>query len=359
MQRLVVCADGTWRSEDDPEDRTNVEKLRDAVVDVASDGARQPVHYQSGVGTGRRLDHWIGGAFGAGLSRNVQACYRWLVEHYGGPDSGDQLYLFGFSRGAFTVRSLAGLIRNVGLLQPARADMVEEAYAHYRDPAQVWRPDGVRALAFREQFSRDVPHIRCIGVWDTVGSLGIPTVGPLGLLSRRWYGFHDVELSGRVEHAFHALGIDERRRAFRPTLWEADDAHANEQEVEQTWFAGAHSDVGGGYKDCGLSDTTLLWMAERAQRCGLELDLPALRPAVCAADDGRMHDSLSSFFRLQGTYERPLGAPPVVRDGRTLRTHETVYPGVLRRRELCKEPPQGPYEPTNLLTHLARTAPPA
>ena len=268
MKRLVVCADGTWKSRDDSGDTTNVEKLHDAVLPVAADGTRQLTRYFPGVGASRRA-RILGGAFGVGLSRNVQECYRWLAREW---QPGDELYLFGFSRGAFTVRSLAGMIRNVGLLPADRLDLVDEGYGHYRDDDPAWRADGAKAVAWRKAHSREVQRIRCLGVWDTVGALGVPTSGPLGWWTRRRWGFHDVQLSGRVEHAYHALAIDERRKPFAPTLWQADDAHADQQHVEQVWFAGVHSNVGGGYPDCGLSDTTLWWMAGKARAAGLELD---------------------------------------------------------------------------------------
>jgi uncharacterized protein (DUF2235 family) len=353
VKRLVVCADGTWKSRDDSSDATNVERLCDAVLPVASDGTRQVARYFPGVGTGR-LERLRGGAFGVGLSRNVQECYRFLVQEW---QPGDEVHLFGFSRGAFTVRSLAGMVRNVGLLPPERASAIEQAYAHYRDDAPEWRPDGERAVAFRATRSREVDAIRCIGVWDTVGALGVPTSGPLGWWTRRRWGFHDVQLSGFVQHAYHALAVDERRRAFAPALWQADDDHASRQHVEQVWFAGAHSDVGG-RAGCGLSDTTLCWMAGKAREAGLELDQPRIRETTDDdACDGDLQDSYRAIYRLQRPLVREIGAPPVVVDGRTLRTHESVHPSAVARHHRLTSPPRGPYAPANLVAHLARTTP--
>jgi hypothetical protein len=134
------------------------------------------------------------------------------------------------SRGAYTARSLAGLVRNAGILRPEEVGRIGEAYELYRDRDGEARPEGTRAREFRARHAvTDVVPIKCVAVFDTVGSLGVPTRGPIGMLSRRRNGFHDVTLSGRVEHAFHALAIDERRKPFAPTLWEVPDADARER----------------------------------------------------------------------------------------------------------------------------------
>ena len=353
MKRLVVCADGTWKSLDDSEDATNVEKLHAAVLPTGADGTRQLTRYFPGVGSTK--ERLLGGAFGLGLSKNVQQAYRWLCQEW---LPGDELHLFGFSRGAFTVRSLAGMIRNVGLLPAHRLELVDEAYGHYRDKDPAWRADGAKAVAWRRAHSREVERIRCIGVWDTVGALGVPTSGPLGWWSRRHWGFHDVQLSGRVEFAFHALAVDERRKAFAPALWQVDDTHAAQQRVEQVWFAGVHTNVGGGYPDCGLSDTTLWWMAGRAREAGLELDQQKLREVTDDdACDGELYDSYTRVYRLQGPLVRTIGTPPVTVGGRTLRTWESVHPTALERHRRLTAPPRGPYAPTNLVAYLARAYP--
>ena len=355
MQRLVVCADGTWKSRDDSSDATNVEKLCDAVLPRTTDGTVQQSRYFAGVGT-TRSERLVGGAFGLGLSRNVKQCYRWLATEWA---PGDELFLFGFSRGAFTVRSLAGMIRRVGLLPVDELDRLDEAYDHYRDKDPAWRPDGASAVAFRATRSREVERIRCIGVWDTVGALGVPTGGPLGWWTRRRWGFHDVQLSRIVEHGFHALAVDERRKAFAPALWQVDDANGAHQRVEQVWFAGAHSDVGGGYPDGVLSDATLWWMAARTGEAGLELDHTRLRELTDDdACEGLVHDSRTSIHRLQRPLVRQIGAAPVTVDGRVLRTHETVHPSAVVRHRRLTAPPRGPYAPSNLLAFLSQQLPP-
>ncbi len=361
MRRLIVCADGTWNSNDEQKGHpTNVVKMARAILPVAPDGTSQIVYYHQGVGTGGWWNRMLGGAFGQGLSENVIACYRFLVDNYvepNGDGGGDEIYLFGFSRGAFTVRSLAGFIRNTGILKPEHSHRIEEAYAHYRDPGDDWHPNGPKAVAFREAYARDVPRIKCVGVWDTVGSLGVPTRGLLGNFTRKKYGFHSVGLSGRVENAFHALAIDERRKPFAPTLWElteADRNNAPQQRVEQVWFAGVHSNVGGGYADSGLSDVAFLWMMERASTCGLQFDERFVREAIRAAIDGILYDSYSMTYRAFGPHVREIGQSRTDASGVPVYTFERVHETALERRDKCAAPPRGPYAPRNLLAYLER-----
>jgi len=261
MKRLVVCCDGTWNRPDQPSP-TNVWKLAQALADHDDAGNRQLCRYHKGVGTGR-LEHIRGGAFGFGLSRNVRDCYRFLVTNY---EPGDTLYFFGFSRGAFTARSTIGLVRNAGILRPEHVGRVDEAYALYRKRGTPHSPNGVKAQAFQRAYSHTSIEVHFAGVWDTVGSLGIP--GLRGPLANWWWGFHDTELSSRVQNAFQALAIDEQRSLFPPTIWQQQD-HAKEQVLRQVWFAGVHCDVGGGYPDPSLAELALLWLTQQAQACGL------------------------------------------------------------------------------------------
>ncbi len=239
---------------------TNITKIALQVAEEGADGVEQRVFYDRGVGTGR-LDHLAGGMFGLGLTRNVKQAYAYLVEGY---EPGDEVYLFGFSRGAYTARSLAGLIRNSGLLRPEYRHKIDHAYDLYRDRGDETRPREVAATLFRRTWSHDI-DIQFIGVFDTVGALGIPGVG-MQALTRRWQ-FHDTALSSRVRHAAHALALHERRGPFRPTLWE--EAPDREDPLRQVWFTGVHSDVGGGYAEPELAEIPLLWMVERATAAGL------------------------------------------------------------------------------------------
>lgn len=292
MKRLIVCCDGTWNTPDQPYP-TNVAKLRVMLPQAARDGTHQRVYYDTGVGTGG-FDRIRGGVFGWGLSNKIKDAYRFLMAEY---EPGDELYFFGFSRGAYTVRSAVGLIRNSGLLRRESAGQLGRAYKLYRRRDDDSRPSAAEAVAFREKFSHQ-PRVKFIGVWDTVGALGVPLDGPFRLLNHFWR-FHDTELSGCVDNAFQALAIDEHRKPFKPAVWHQDPEDAGKQTLEQVWFAGAHSNVGGGYKDSGLSDIALLWMIEKAKGCGLEFntaDVAELKPAFDAA----LVNSQTLFYKLLG-----------------------------------------------------------
>jgi uncharacterized protein (DUF2235 family) len=305
-KRIVICADGTWNSARSTavgdSATTNVWLLYQLVKQFAADGTPQLAHYHPGVGTGGFIDRVVGGAFGVGLGLNIRQCYRFLVDHY---HPGDYVYLFGFSRGAYTVRSLAGLVRNCGIIDSEKLDpgttiddAVKDAFSLYRRRGDASAPNAQLSVDFRTKRSHPDFRLTCIGVWDTVGSLGIP-VGLLGHLTSHLVGFHDVTLSSWVDRAYHAVAIDERRRPFVPTLWlQQPDAREQGQRVEQRWFTGVHSDVGGGYPwpDRGLATLALRWMAERvASACKLELDMAPLdaAPATRIA----LHDSLSLWYR--------------------------------------------------------------
>ncbi|SNX55708.1 putative alpha/beta hydrolase family protein DUF2235 [Streptomyces sp. TLI_55] len=317
-KRLIVCCDGTWNFADQPS-KTNVAKVALSVRSGTAAGKEQRVYYHSGVGT-RRRERLRGGAFGAGLSQNIVDAYRFLVETY---EPGDELFLFGFSRGAFTARSLAGLTRNCGIVRRDHTDRIPEAWGLYRD--RIEQPNGAAATLFRRSYARET-EIRFIGVWDTVGSLGIPVPDAAWLqpaakrFNRRW-AFHNTELSGWVRAAFHALAIDEQRSAFRPTLWHQQPGAAEQgQELQQVWFSGVHCDVGGGYKETGLSDIPLLWMVDQARRHGLEFDPDALSeagPKVMKPEEsidfrvrpdalGSLHSSRTGMYKLAKPLHRPI-----------------------------------------------------
>ncbi|MFD5778340.1 DUF2235 domain-containing protein [Streptomyces fungicidicus] len=318
-KHLVVCCDGTWNFADQPS-KTNVAKVALSVRPVSAAGREQRVYYHSGVGTHRR-DRLRGGAFGAGLSRNIVDAYRFLVETY---EPGDELFLFGFSRGAFTARSLAGLVRNSGILRRRHAGRIPEAWALYRD--RIEQPNGAAATLFRRSYAYET-EIGFVGVWDTVGALGVPLpdaawLQPAANRFNHQWAFHDTELSGWIRAAFHALAVDEQRSAFRPALWHLrPGSAARGQELKQVWFAGVHCDVGGGYKETGLSDIALLWMVDQARRHGLEFDTDALSaegPRVMRPREsvdfrvrpdvsGTLHASRTGMYRLSRPLHRPLG----------------------------------------------------
>ncbi len=272
--------------------------------------------------------------------------YRFIVANFE-PD--DELFFFGFSRGAFTARSTAGLVRNAGILRSKYADRLDAAYALYRD--RTAHPRGTESQLFRRSYSHET-RIRFIGVWDTVGALAIPLNGLrwVNAFNRRWQ-FHDTDLSTTVDAAFQALAIDEKRRPFEPAVWRQQE-NAQHQRLEQVWFAGVHCDVGGGYPDGALADIALLWMADRARFCGLGLrpdGFPSVVPAgatneaVVVRPDamGELHESRTAFYRLLPPFVRPIGKKDPV--------HEYAASTAMQRR--AKDPR---YAPPGLVAYLGR-----
>ena len=334
-RRLIVCSDGTWNTPE-KKDRgvfapSNVVKMARASLPLSPDGTPQILFYDPGVGTGNVLDKYSGGIFGIGLSQNVKDAYRFLMDNH---VEGDDIYLFGFSRGAYTVRSAAGFISKCGLLHKQHADRVSEAFALYRERDE--EPSTEKAKLFRERFSRTI-RIKFIGVWDTVGALGVPI--SLRPFSKGRHEFHDVSLSRSVDYAYQALAIDERRPFFKPTLWEQHPG-ATGQTMEQAWFAGVHMDVGGGHNESSLSDSALIWMKEKAEATGLAFDesyLAGLRPDPLT----RLHESRSFPYNLFPPHERSIGGRPTAR--------ETVHPSAMERYRQIPS-----YRPSNLCRFLDR-----
>jgi uncharacterized protein (DUF2235 family) len=333
MKRLIICCDGTWNRADQEKDKvpcpTNVVKI--AYRLAKADGVvPQIVHYDEGVGTGNVLDRYTGGAFGHGLEENIYQAYRFLIANY---VPGDELYLFGFSRGAFTARSLAGMIRKCGILRRSSLREYRNAIELYASDAH---PNEEEPCAFRYHHSvceGAGVRIRMIGVWDTVGALGIPLRG-LRWLTRRNDRFHDTELSGMVDNAFQALAIDEYRGPFEPTLWAYLPKEG--QRVEQAWFCGAHSDVGGGYPVAGLSDIALEWMIGKATEVGLAFD-PDVRKAYPIHPDpfSDVHVSKTGAYRLTRDAVRSIGIADLkdgTESGREDPT-QSLHPSVLERWE--------------------------
>jgi len=307
MASIVICCDGTWNSADQESVDgnpcvTNVLKLACRVAKEKPDGTLQIVYYDQGVGTGNVLDHFVWGAFGDGLEANIHDAYRFLIANY---EVGDQLYIFGFSRGAYTARSLAGMVRRCGILRRDKVRQYPKAKEIYRTTR---KSTDEAAVTFRQEaaIEADTP-IQCVGVWDTVGALGIP-IHILGTRSKSDYEFLDTSLSRWVKFAFHALAVDEHRRPFQPTLW-AENPPETEQTVRQVWFAGAHSDVGGGYPQAGLSDITLLWMIESAKSAGLAFDDEVIASLDTHPDFSQaVHDSRTALYKVEPALERTIGA---------------------------------------------------
>jgi uncharacterized protein (DUF2235 family) len=272
-KKLILCADGTWNTPHGVEVAVNDTNVRKIFCALASDETQQPF-YDSGVGTdGTPIDHLAGGAMGEGLFQKIQDCYRYLTDAW---SPGSSIYLFGFSRGAYTVRSLGGMIARFGLptknLDNEAAVRVFAAYRE-RDPEK----QAAMKLQLELQYDIQGAAVRLIGVWDTVGSLGIPGL-IFELFDEKKYGFLDTALHPNVQNAYHAVSIDERRRQFEPTLWTNPDGsdRVNDAQVEQVWFPGVHCDVGGSYTPSDLSDIPLAWMMRKAMQCGLTFTQKAI-----------------------------------------------------------------------------------
>jgi uncharacterized protein (DUF2235 family) len=285
-KNIILCSDGTGNTTIKGRG-TNVFKLFEAIdlTGHRTDPTLTPqiAFYDDGVGT----EAWkpvkiVSGATGLGLARNVRQLYQELARVY---DPGDRLFLFGFSRGAFTVRTLVDFIARCGILDVQRVPtarrferLVDQAYATYRRCYRTvlqeklgWPVDEGASRRFREAHCRpgDVP-IAFVGVWDTVDAVGLPFhVSDFVNLTLHRFKFPDYYLSPTVERAAQALAIDDERQSFLPRLWHL--RHGDEDRIEQVWFAGAHSNVGGGYPKPGLSLVALEWMMQRAETSGLRL----------------------------------------------------------------------------------------
>ncbi len=360
-KRVAVFLDGTWNTVND---NTNVWRLKSLLGPESKDGLEQLSYYSVGFGTtfGERLR---GGMLGYGLNDEIIRAYEWLIDHY---NAGDELFIFGFSRGAYTARSLSGLIAKCGLLSAGAPLSVNQLYARYRRASAVKtlrqllrESDGKAALSLEERwmlkYSQPI-DIDFVGVWDTVGALGLP-FGNLPILGKADMRFLNTGLRIPNKAAFHAVAIDEHRKAFAPTLWTVDFLKGTPPphhrrtltQVEQRWFVGAHANVGGGCQNDALAQMPLKWMIDKAQLHGLafrhdvEIDvLPSPAP---------ISDSYSEF--LHGAYKaltrghryyRPIGEEPVVSSNTELREsiNETIDGSVFERWRSDKA-----YRPPNLV----------
>ena len=348
-KRIVICCDGTWNEPESVKDErkvpTNVIKMVRAVAarDERS-GTDQIIYYDQGVGTGAVgvLDRHIGGGTGYGISKNIRDCYNFIANNY---VAGDDIFFFGFSRGAYTVRSLGGMLAAVGLLSKNDLRYVPEAYAYYHVEPDKRAQSHFHGLI--SQLPRSDVAIKFIGVWDTVGALGIPTP-VLGRVQRwageRWerfrVGFHDCNLSEIVENAYQALAIDERRGPFNPSIW---DKTTGQSQVLQTWFTGVHSNIGGGYPDAGLSDTALLWIVNRARECGLDISDDYMSDRVESNPLGKLEDSYSTGYKV---LEFLRVKPHVRAIGEHLAVGEMIHESAVHRLQADREPG---YRPKNIL----------
>ena len=306
MKRIVILCDGTWNNSD-AKDPTNVVRLARALRPQDDDGVVQVPIYIEGVGSGRgvtRLARWsdkvLGGVLGWGLMDNVIEAYRHLVFLYE-PD--DEIYIFGFSRGAFTARSLAGFVRSTGIIGRDFLDQLPEAVARYRTRGdKTTFPDSIESFHFRSRVSLrvvtsekeaehrkrenmpDAPMVQLayLGVWDTVGALGVPKqLRLMRMLTGGKYAFHNTKLSRMVKSARHAIALDERRRTFEPTRWTLSDelkplSIGDDALYQEKFFLGDHGSVGGGGDIRDLSSIALEWIIEGAATAKLAFEPSAL-----------------------------------------------------------------------------------
>ncbi|EPC04090.1 hypothetical protein L861_01925 [Litchfieldella anticariensis FP35 = DSM 16096] len=325
-RNLVVCCDGTSNQFDAI--NTNVVHLFSRLI---KDDETQLTHYEPGVGSfpapgrwGPRMGITLGKLFGYGITQNIENSYRFLMKHY---QPGDRIFLFGFSRGAYTVRCLAGMLYKCGLLYSFMNDMVP-----YTSRLYLEKNNEAAAEGYKNLYGRPCP-VHLVGIWDTVDSLGY-------LYTKR--RFFNAKLNEEVSFGYHALAIDERRPKFEPLLWD-ESLKADHQTIEQVWFPGSHADVGGGYAMRGLAEISLQWMVERAKAQGLRFneDIKPLQPADPTA---MLHDSLATPGGRMLKWLH-LGARP-----RMIPEGALIHEGVDQRLAHCD------YQPSSLPGHYITVA---
>jgi uncharacterized protein (DUF2235 family) len=341
-KKLAVFLDGTWNAVDD---NTNVWRMKALCATASSEGAPQLVYYDIGVNGA------IGGIFGKGLNRNVREAYEWLIDNY---NEGDEIFIFGFSRGAFTARSLSGLIAKHGLLKPGAPLGVAQLYERYKrsDDRTIWKlredqkAGTLKDVTLEERWLLNyslLTKIKMVAVWDTVGALGIPALSIEGI-SRSTLGFLHTGLRLPIKNGYHALAIDEHRKAFAPTLWTVRKpkdpsaiyaASRPMESVEQRWFVGAHANVGGGCVSDLLAQIPLRWIMQKASLHGLmfrsdvQLDGDILTAPI---SDSYKEFMKGAYSKVSGRHYRTIGADPEEREDGTHRTvNETIDQSVFDR----------------------------
>jgi uncharacterized protein (DUF2235 family) len=346
-KRVVVFLDGTWNTVND---NTNVWRLKSLLATIGGDGVPQLCYYHKGVGT-TYGSYVRGGAFGYGLNDEVIGAYEWLIDNY---NVGDELFIFGFSRGAYTARSLSGLIGKCGLISIGAPLSVAEVYARYRKASTVKtlrelaeeQKNGKTDFTLEEQWMlkyAQVIAVDFLGVWDTVGALGLP-FGNLPIFGKADMQFLNTGLRVSNKFAFHAMAVDEHRKIFAPTLWTADYAkgappphyHRNLDQVEQRWFVGAHANVGGGCQSDPLPQAPLKWIEDKAAlrglafRRSLELELQNPPPPI---SDSYSEFAGGAYRYISRRYYRPIGADPIESSATEMRENinETIDASVFDR----------------------------
>jgi len=303
MKRIIICADGTWNRPEQlgkQQYPTNVLTFARHILPQDHLGIKQIVFYDWGIGSYH--DSLAAGGFGEGLEKNVMDGYRFLVHNY---EAGDEIYLFGFSRGAYTVRSLSGLINNCSILTSANGRLIAQAFDIYKTKKHT--PKSEFAKNWRAQFAiNQQTPIHFIGVWDTVGAMGLP-FSFFGLIKDK-HLFYDRKLGSHVNTVRHALSLDENRDDFEPTIWQP----RSDIDLAQVWFAGVHSDVGGSYQPDSdgkvLSDIPLQWLLTEAENSGLAFDNELHERAKRASKsvDAKQHNEYKGKYKLLGKRVREI-----------------------------------------------------
>ncbi|KAG0146144.1 hypothetical protein CROQUDRAFT_657776 [Cronartium quercuum f. sp. fusiforme G11] len=355
-KRIIVCCDGTWQNglqANDPRQATNVLRLARSIFPEdrkTFPPIPQIVHYQTGLGTsGDRALDVAAGAIGIGISAKIREAYAFIAQNY---IPGDEVFLFGFSRGAFTARTIASLISDIGILTNKAMGNFFKIFAAYQARGKSENTMDIEKLErfldeYRsggENHAREMPPgtLKCVGVWDTVGALGIPGFFTQSQ-SPKLLGFQDNNLSPHIQYAFHAMAIHETREDFVPTKWIQTDkgstyleSHSQQKQVlKQVWFAGAHSDVGGGTPKHDLADLSLIWMiAHLLEYKLLSIDRDYLETVLAPNSDwGEMSpvDSRTGLMMLRPVTVRKIP------DGWNASTRETVHASVERQHVLSKD----------------------
>jgi uncharacterized protein (DUF2235 family) len=349
----VICIDGTWnqpgQKDRDPVTAreaatpSNVVRTWEALANtplaidfyygsiapikpkILFTGVEGEVIYLAGIGTSGTVEtHIFEGATGTGTSERIRDAYRFLAERY---DQGDRIYGFGFSRGAFAIRSLAGLIDLAGLPQRPRALKEEEMleiYDAYMDGK----------LIDKSRYGTVATSIDFLGVWDTVGALAF---------GRTLGNFHRLN-PGNVKRVAHALALDEERERFEPSFW--DPPATATTQVDEVWFSGCHTNVGGGYVDANLSNIALFWMLQSARDAGLPLDARGIPGFDLKDPRGLQRDSYKEFYDGMGLIGGIAESLNLKRGPRALRVGQKIHQSVFDRMQESSSPQ--PYVPKAL-----------
>lgn len=319
MKKIALFLDGSWQNKSN---NTNISKMYKLCTDESI-----VKYYDGGVGSSKSIwDKITGGVFGSGVQKNIIEAYDFIKRTY---EDGDQIFIYGFSRGAFTARSLAGFLDLVGLPEKNSNISSLTLFNYYKEK----KYDAISDLIVQDK-TKDV-NIKMIGVFDTVKSIGSPI--NIGGINKNW-SFHNSHLCENTENAFHAVSIDERRYNFKPVLWTAKN---DTQMVKQRYFAGDHSDVGGGYKNNDTASLSALnWMIKNSNICGLNINRnkEVQNVLIPIIHDGYTNMFFGLYRKLSKPYNRKINI--------SILGVEIDYSVIHRLKHDTK------YKPSNLLTYL-------